>query len=69
MACARGCCDTPAEHYRSLRVASPDRRSLTKTRVDDHGKQGSVEVVEHWHDRQDVIAHPATIRTKWGQSG
>jgi hypothetical protein len=69
MSCARGCCTTPAEHYRSLRVANPDRKSMLKRTVDDHGAQGSVEVTQHWHDRQDVLMRPATIRTKWGQSG
>jgi hypothetical protein len=53
MACARGCCATRAEHYQSLRVASSGRSGLTKTTTDDHGTH-KVDVVEHWHDRQDV---------------
>lgn len=53
MSCTRGCCASPAEHYRSLSVASPGRRHLTKTTTDDHGTH-QVDVVQHWQDRQDV---------------
>jgi hypothetical protein len=61
MPCARGCCDTQAEHYRSLFVASPDRKRMRKvtTDVHDHHK---VDVTEHWHDRQDVTVKPEPIR-------
>lgn len=66
MSCARGCCDTQAEHYRSLMVASPDRVSLTKVTTDDHGTH-QVDVTQHWHDRQDVlIKKPETVRRKVG---
>lgn len=61
MACARGCCATPAEHYRSIGVASPNRRSLTKTVTDDHDTH-TVDVTQHWHDRQDVLVKPQTLR-------
>jgi hypothetical protein len=60
--CARGCCGTQAEHYRSLRVASPGRRALVKVTELDGGATGSATVTEHWHDRQDVVVRPATIR-------
>jgi hypothetical protein len=66
MSCARGCCETQAEHYRSLRVAASDRTSLTKTTTDDHGTH-AVDVTQHWHDRQDVlIRKPETVRWKVG---
>jgi hypothetical protein len=58
--CARGCCPSQAEHYRSIRVASPSRRSMRKVRTDDHGTH-SVDVTEHWSDRQDVTVKPATV--------
>jgi len=60
MPCARGCCATPAEHYRSLAVASPGRRQWTKTTTDDHGTH-TVDVVEHWSDRQDVRVNAGTV--------
>jgi len=53
MSCSRGCCDTPAEHYRSVAVAHPDRRAMTKTVTDVHDAH-TVDVTQHWHDRQDV---------------
>lgn len=51
MACTRGCCASPAEHYRSLttRVGEPK----TKVTV-DHTDATVNTVTEHWHDRQDV---------------
>jgi hypothetical protein len=51
MPCTRGCCATPAEHYRSLttRVGEPK----TKVTVEDTGATVNT-VTEHWHDRQDV---------------
>lgn len=60
MSCSRGCCDTPAEHYRSLNVADPDRRSMRKTTTDDHGTH-TVDVVEHYQDRQDVVVHAPRV--------
>lgn len=60
MACARGCCETQAEHYRSLHAANPDRDRLTKTTVDDHGTH-QVDVTEHYADRQDVTVKPPTV--------
>jgi hypothetical protein len=35
MACARGCCDTQAEHYRSLVFGSSASRQFTRTWDDD----------------------------------
>jgi hypothetical protein len=51
MPCSRGCCDSPAEHYRSLttRVGEPK----SKVTVDVTDKTVNT-VTEHWHDRQDV---------------
>lgn len=68
MACARGCCATPAEHYRSVRVAAAGRERLTKTTTDDHGTH-EVDVTEHWHDRQDVqVRGPGTVRARISRS-
>lgn len=51
MACAKGCCPTQAEHYRSLTV----RTGQPKTKVTvDHTDDTINTVTEHWHDRQDV---------------
>lgn len=61
MACSRGCCATQAEHYQSLKVASADRSQMTKVTTTDTGK-GTVDVTEHWHDRQDVLVKPTTVR-------
>ena len=60
MPCTNGCCATPAEHYRSLHVARPDRAAMRKTTTDDHGTH-VVDVTEHWQDRQDVTVKPRTI--------
>lgn len=35
------------------------RRPKTTTDVHDHH---TVDVTEHWHDRQDVTVHPETVR-------
>jgi hypothetical protein len=61
MTCARGCCDTPAEHYRSLRVSSPDRSKMTKVTT-ERDSSVEVDVTEHWHDQQDVLVKPKSIR-------
>lgn len=68
MPCARGCCATPAEHYRSLRLAASNRAALTKTTTDDHGTH-EVDVTEHWQDRQDVLVRPGTVRARLVQEG
>ena len=47
MSCARGCCDTQAEHYRSLMVAHPSRKQWRKTTTDVHDHH-TVDVTEHW---------------------
>lgn len=67
MSCARGCCATQAEHYKSLRVGDPDRKHLQKVtthRDSDAGGGLSVDVTEHWHDRQDVLVKPKTLNVK-----
>lgn len=51
MACTRGCCATPAEHYRSVAVRTGTRP--TKVTV-EHTDNTVNTVTEHWHDRQDV---------------
>jgi hypothetical protein len=61
MTCARGCCPTQAEHYRSLRLAAPDRAQLTKVTT-ERDANVTVDVTEYWHDRQDVLVRPETIR-------
>lgn len=51
MTCSKGCCETQAEHYRSLTV----RTGPAKTKVTvDHTDDTINTVTEHWHDRQDV---------------
>jgi hypothetical protein len=63
MPCVRGCCETQAEHYQSLRVADPDRAAMKKVTTE---KDSTVEVAvtEHWHDRQDVLVKPGPISIK-----
>ena len=61
MTCLRGCCETQAEHYRSLRILDPDRAHLTKVTTEKDSTV-EVDVTEHWHDRQDVLVKPETIR-------
>lgn len=63
MTCIRGCCPTQLDHYRSLHVASADRAALTKVTTDVHDTH-QVDVTEHWHDRQDVLIRPDTIRAR-----
>lgn len=63
MACARGCCATQREHYQSIAVGSSAREDLTKSTVDDHGTH-TVEVTEHWQERQDVTVRPKTLSLK-----
>lgn len=61
MPCARGCCASSAEHYRSLRFADA-RRQVPKVTTDDHGTH-TVDVTEHYHaDRQDVTVHAPVVR-------
>ena len=62
--CARGCCSSQAEHYRSLSVGSSDRSHMTKTTTDDHGTH-TVDVTEHWQDRQDVIVKPKSVQASF----
>lgn len=53
MSCTRGCCATPAEHFRSVAVRTGDTREKRKVTV-DRTDQTVNTVTEHWHDRQDV---------------
>lgn len=55
MACTRGCCPTPADHYRSLHVGGFAPKSQTKTDVHEAGGKvtHTVDVTESG-DRQDV---------------
>lgn len=66
MACARGCCPTQAEHYRSLAVASSDRKNWTKTTTDEHSKVHTVDVIEHWDGRQDVTVKAPPVEYSFG---
>lgn len=66
MSCERGCCETQAEHYQSLRVASSDRSQLTKVTT-ERDASVEVDVTEHWHDRQDVLVKPKTVSVKMTQ--
>lgn len=52
MSCTKGCCDTQAEHYRSLRFADSNKLAAGKSRVDRHDTH-TVTVTESG-DRQDV---------------
>lgn len=63
MACVRGCCPTQREHYQSLSVSSADKKNLTKTTTDDHATH-TVDVIQHWNDRQDVTVHPKTLSSR-----
>lgn len=65
MPCVRGCCETQAEHYQSLHVGDPERKQLKKvttSRDSDAAGGLAVDVTEHWHDRQDVLVKPPTIK-------
>lgn len=53
MACSRGCCDSPREHYRSLSTRIGDLSEKKKITVDRTDSTVNT-VTEHWHDRQDV---------------
>ena len=69
MACSRGCCDTPAEHYKSLAVRTGDTGSKRKVTVDDTDMTVNT-VTEYWHDRQDVnIAVNRPITRSLGGEG
>jgi len=62
MTCARGCCGTQAEHYRSVAVRTGPRP--VKVTV-DHTDQTVNTVTEHWNDRQDVnvrVLEPVVTR-------
>lgn len=62
MPCSRGCCDSPAEHYRSVAV----RTGPPKTKVTvDHTDETVNTVTDYWHDRQDVhidVLKPITTK-------
>jgi hypothetical protein len=51
MPCARGCCVTQREHYRSIAV----RPTIPGPKVTvDHTDQTINTITEHWSDRQDT---------------
>jgi hypothetical protein len=60
MSCARGCCETQAEHYRAIRLSN-DRKNLKKVTRDHHDGGAYVDVTTHWHDREDVNVHPKLV--------
>jgi hypothetical protein len=62
VACARGCCPTQAEHYRSVGFASSARFGMTKVTTHQDNATTKVDVTEHWGDRQDVLIRPETLR-------
>ena len=69
MPCLRGCCESQAAHYRSLRLAT-DRKGQTRTTTDVHDGGMTVDVTEHWHDRQDVLVkNPPTVERKINAEG
>ena len=62
MACTRGCCASPKEHYRSLSTRTGEPR--TKVTVEDTPDTVNT-VTEHWQDRQDVsirVKRPMTLK-------
>lgn len=61
MTCGPGCCPDFATHVRSLSVAHPNRREMTKVVTDVHDHH-TVDVTEHWHDRQDVTVKPEFVK-------
>lgn len=63
MSCARGCCETQAEHYRSVGIADSARTDLKK--VTTHRDATiEIDVTEHWHERQDVLIKPKSVSVK-----
>lgn len=64
MACARGCCETQREHYKSLVIgkSTVEKKALKKVTTDVHDHL-SVDVTERW-EGQDVTVRPKTIRRK-----
>jgi hypothetical protein len=62
VACSRGCCETQADHYRSIAVANKAARDAGKTTVDVHDHH-EVAVHERW-DGQDVTVRPPTVAKK-----
>lgn len=66
--CVRGCCASQAEHYRSLLVSSPDRAQLKKVTT-ERDSAVTVDVTEHWHDRQDVLVKPQTVSASLRKNG
>lgn len=54
-----------AEKLRSINFGQAKRRR-PKVTTDVHD-QHAVDVTEHWHDRQDVIVRPKTLRVSLQQ--
>ena len=50
------------EKLLSLNFSRPAHRA-PQTRTDDHGTH-TVDVTEHWHDRQDVLVKPQPVKLK-----
>lgn len=50
------------DKLRSLNVSKPSRRA-PKVTVDVHDRH-TVEITEHWHDRQDITVKPQTLKIK-----
>jgi hypothetical protein len=71
MSCTRGCCATPAEHYRSVATRVGDTRAKRKVSVE---RTDTVEATttEHWRDRQDVnvrLLDPIVTHMQRGPDG
>ena len=64
MPCSRGCCASPAEHFRTVHVASPERKTWTQVKTDEHDEKFHVDVTEHFAEpeRQDVqVVNPPVV--------
>lgn len=48
------------DKLKSISFGQP-RHRVPKVTTDDHGTH-KVDVIEHWHDRQDVTVRPQTLR-------
>ena len=84
MACSRGCCGSPAEHFRSLRVIDKRTRPrITEGKDVDTGQRWKATTDELNNtvtersqrgpsgvsERQDVYLRPGTVRAKFGATG
>jgi hypothetical protein len=67
MSCTRGCCASPAEHFRTVHVAASERKAWRKVTTDQIDEKFHVDMTEHYDqpDRQDVQVvnpPPPTLR-------